>query len=112
MPVYVVHDPGIIVDLSLQSVGMLPERPAWHAAELLDRLMHDAEFAGKWALEKALKKSVIWHDAGIRPFPWTVVLRHFNVIERFGMQQHTPAPARNENTRAHPKSKRLRRLTA
>ena len=52
-PVYVVHDPGgtgIVVDLSLQSVGTLPEHPALHAAELLDRLMHDAAFAGKWDL--------------------------------------------------------------
>jgi len=58
-PVYLIHDPGgtgIIVDLSFQSVGMLPDHPAWHATELLDRLMHDAEFAGKWVLEKVLKK--------------------------------------------------------
>jgi len=62
-----------IVDLSLQSVGMLPEHPARHAAELLDRLMHDAAFAGKWGLEKALKKyyAVICHDDDIRPLPWT-----------------------------------------
>ena len=92
-PVYVVHDPGgsgIIVDLSLQSVGMLPEHPAWHAAELLDRLMHDAEFAGKLASEKALKKfyAVICHDDGIRPLPWTIVLRHFNA----GLREiHGPA---------------------
>src|SRR5262245_4172424 len=71
---------GIVVDLSLKSVGTFPEHPAWHAAELLDRLMHDAAFAGKWALEKALKKyyAVICHDDEIRPLPWTIVLRHFN----------------------------------
>jgi hypothetical protein len=59
---------------------MLPEHPAWHAARLLDRLMRDAEFAGKWALEKALKKyyALICHDDAIRPLPWTIVLRHFN----------------------------------
>ena len=41
---------GIVVDLSLQSVGTLPEHPALHSAEFLDRLMHDAAFAGKWDL--------------------------------------------------------------
>src|SRR5215471_15010959 len=35
--------------------------------------MHDAEFGGKCAFEKALKKT-----SGIRPLPWTIVLRHFN----------------------------------
>jgi len=35
---------------------------------------------GSGTLEKALKKyyAVIWHDDGIRPLPWTIILRHFN----------------------------------
>jgi hypothetical protein len=34
---------------------------------------------GSGTLEKALKKyyAVIWHDDGMRPLPWTIILRHF-----------------------------------
>ena len=59
---------------------METEHPLKHAAELVRALMRNEAFAGQPATEKPLRKFYIafCRSRGVKPFPWTTVLRHVN----------------------------------
>ena len=79
VPIYVIRTDGIAVDLVCQPYQPWEsEHPPKHAAELVRALMRDEAFAGQLATEKPLRKFyiAICRSQGIKPFPWTSVLRH------------------------------------
>ena len=97
-PLYLTYDEaGIVVDLSHELRD--PETdcsPRAYAAKFLRRLIDDDALAGRWVLEKILKKlyTTELRAAGIRqPPPWPSVRRHLNkILQEAGKQMGGPMP--------------------